>query len=63
MRAKVDQYQSVTFRAIRYHQGDEFEFSTMQEIEDIKDFVTVLNEPDKAKEVTQVKSHTNEEEA
>jgi len=59
MKAKVNAYESVTFRGIRHHQGDEFEFESLVEIAGISKQVSVIDgqEPEK------VEDTHNEEEA
>ena len=41
MRCKVKPYESVTFRGIRYNQGDEFDAGEIEEIESILEQVEV----------------------
>lgn len=57
MKAKVNAYESVTFRGIRHHQGDEFEFNSLTEIADISKQVSVIDqEPEKVED-----THNDEE--
>jgi hypothetical protein len=41
MKCKVKPYQSVTFRGVRYNQGDEFEAAEIEDIETILEQVEV----------------------
>ncbi len=52
MKCKVKPYRSVTFLDIRYHQGDEFEAGSIDDLADILEHVEILED----------KNH-NEEEA
>lgn len=42
MICKVKPYQSVTFKGVRYHQGDEFEANEIEEIEMILEQVEIV---------------------
>lgn len=44
MKCKVKPYQSVTFRGVRYNQGDEFEAAEIEDIETILEQVDVVSE-------------------
>lgn len=44
MKCKVKPYCSVTFRDVRYNQGDEFEAGSIDELSEIIDQVEILEE-------------------